>query len=151
VRSRRPTCRYESVQKFAARVRQVSRTIASCTAQAGRSRRYFCQPAPTLADLEAALRDTSVERLEHNVHFFSPDGPSTCGADAGRFIAVNGLRSNSQSWRRAGVMLATGILSFPFALIRRDVAIVKRNCAARTCERAVEQPPVTAAVAMPPD
>ena len=64
---------YESVQKVADGMLRVSLTYDRLThriRQIWFSGDIFVNPRRTLADLEAALRDTSVERVEHNVRVF---------------------------------------------------------------------------------
>ena len=64
---------YESVQKFAGGMLRASLTYDRLThriRQVGFSGDIFVSPRRTIADLEAALRDTSVERMEHNVRVF---------------------------------------------------------------------------------
>ena len=64
---------YESVQKFAGGMLRASLTydrLMHRIRQVGFSGDIFVSPRRTIADLEAALRDTSVERVEHNVRVF---------------------------------------------------------------------------------
>jgi len=64
---------YEAAQKFAGGVLRVSLTYDRLThriKQVWFSGDIFVSPRRTVADLEAALHDTSVERLEHNIRMF---------------------------------------------------------------------------------
>jgi lipoate-protein ligase A len=64
---------YESVQKFAGGMLRASLTYDRLThriKQVWFSGDIFVSPRRTISDLEAALYDTSVERLEHNVRVF---------------------------------------------------------------------------------
>jgi lipoate-protein ligase A len=64
---------YESVQKFAGGMLRASLAYDRIThriRQVGFSGDIFVNPRRTIADLEAALRATSVERVEHNVRVF---------------------------------------------------------------------------------
>jgi lipoate---protein ligase len=65
--------RYESVQKFGGGLLRASLTydrLAHRIKQVWFSGDCFISPRRTIVDLEAALHDTSVERLEHNVRVF---------------------------------------------------------------------------------
>jgi lipoate-protein ligase A len=64
---------YEAAQKFAGGMLRVSLTYDRLThriKQVWFSGDIFVSPRRTVADLEAALRDTSVERLERNIRMF---------------------------------------------------------------------------------
>ena len=83
---------YESVQKFAGGMLRASLTydrLTHCIRQIWFSGDIFVNPRRTIADLEAALRDTSVERVEHNVRvFFSGREVDMLAMTPEDFIAV---------------------------------------------------------------